>query len=311
MNKKLLKIGLIVLVFLFFVYFSLNGKNIKSLEVPLLKPLNEKSNGTLILNGVAYPKAKILIYINDQYVDDITVDENGSFTKTVNFDSEGIKKIKTKQTYKNISSNFSKEYSVTVDTTPPNRKLFKLYNLPEMTKANNILIKGVGSPNDYLILNGSKFVVSKTGTFEINYSLKEGPNDLEFSMQDEMGNKTDILDKRTILVDTISPEISSWAYGTSEATKELVVVNIGAWQSISSVPITGQIYGNIKSLSIDGKEITWDENKEIFQRISLPISIGLNKFKVVVEDIAGNISSGYVETTAVKSNNTLDVNIVN
>lgn len=286
----------------------------RSLEIPILKPLNEKSNGTLTLTGSAYPKAKILVFINDQYIDDTVVDESGSFSKIVTFNNEGVKKIKTKQTFNGISSDFSREYSVTVDISPPNGKLFKLSKLPEITKAKSILIKGVGSPNDYLVFNGNKYQISKSGTFEMNYDLKEGPNNLEFAMEDELGNKTDILDKRTILVDTIPPEISNSSYfdvSGDGLTREAVNIKIGSWPDIYSVPISGNIKGNIKRITLDGKEITWDENKQIFQRIYLPIQIGLNRFKIVAEDLAGNVSTGYIETSAERRKDTIDINVIN
>lgn len=119
--------------------------------------------------------------------------------------------------------------------------------------------------------------------------------------------------------DTIPPKIESYCFGALgelEAPKkneERVCIKIDSWNgyldSVNSVPITGKIEGDIKSITVDGKKVTWDENKEIYQRLNLYIYGGLNKYKVVAEDMSGNKSSGYIETDAQNNDNNLNVNL--
>ena len=118
-------------------------------------------------------------------------------------------------------------------------------------------------------------------------------------------------------VDTVAPRIENFclssAFPPLKKFEERVCINIDSWSgyldSTNSIPITGKIEGDIKSITVDGKKIVWDENKEIYQRISLYVYGGLNKYKVVVEDINGNKATGYVETDAENTDNDLDVNL--
>ena len=52
-------------------------------------------------------------------------------------------------------------------------------------------------------------------------------------------------------------------------------------------------------MTVDGKRIYYDENHEIFQRITLYTPYGLNKYKVVATDLDGNSSSVLLEMTVV------------
>lgn len=116
-------------------------------------------------------------------------------------------------------------------------------------------------------------------------------------------------------VDTIPPKIQNYCFGSTPQKKfeETVCVRIDSWNGYlnqtNSVPITGSIQGDIKSLTIDGKKITWDENNQIYQRINLYIYGGLNKYKVVAEDAAGNKATGYVQTDAQNTDNDYNLNI--
>lgn len=115
--------------------------------------------------------------------------------------------------------------------------------------------------------------------------------------------------------DKTPPKIEGYCFNFTALKKneERVCIKIDSWNgyldSVNSVPITGKIEGGIKSITVDGKKITWDENNEIYQRINLYIYGGLNKYKVVVEDMNGNKSTGYVETNANSTDNDLDINL--
>lgn len=117
--------------------------------------------------------------------------------------------------------------------------------------------------------------------------------------------------------DTVPPRIENYCFSSAfpalKKNEERVCIKIDSWNgylnSTNSIPITGKIEGEIKSITVDGKKITWDENKQIYQRINLYIYGGLNKYKVVAEDMNGNKSTGYVETDAANTDNDLDVNL--
>ncbi len=311
--KSLVLIVLIIILSGIFYYFS--TEHITSLEPPIIKGVSGKYGASLPLEGTAYPHSKVLIYINGQYTDDAPVDDRGSFSKTLLFTTNGKKSIKTRQTYKNVMSDYSEEYKIETDVTPPDDKDFTLTTkFPESDTKGSILIKGTGSPNDFLIIDDQKFQISDDGTFELTYYLSEGENDLGFAMEDAYGNRTNILERHAMYVDSTPPVISNYFHPTNKgATQESVVINIGQWQgyldSVNSVAITGSIQGKVKSITVDGKNISWDENNAIYERVNLFIYGGINKYKVVVEDMAGNLATSYVETTAERDTDELNVNL--
>lgn len=117
-------------------------------------------------------------------------------------------------------------------------------------------------------------------------------------------------------IDTVPPRIDSSCFISDDTLKkneERVCIEIGNWSgyldSTNSMPITGKIVGDVKSVTVDGKKITWDENKQIYQRINLYVYGGLNKYKVVAEDMKGNKSTGYIETDAANTSNDVNVNL--
>lgn len=295
----------IVIIALIVIVYSYQQR-VTELDPPIIKKPDEKTGASLTISGTAYPGSKILFYIDDEYKDDTLADDNGNFSKEISFKEGGKKIIKAKQTYENVSSDFSEEYTVTVDVTPPDATLFKITTLPNSLRNKEILIKGSATPNDYVVLKEVKHQIDSNGSFRIKETLKEGENNLEFKLCDEFNNMTKVVYKKKILVDTVPPKLETDFCLSSDASldvsQEYVCVSIGSWtgylDSFNSVPITGSIRKTIKYITIDGKKIYWDENNEIYQRINLYIKGGLNKYRVIVEDKLGNKSTGYVETTA-------------
>ena len=298
-----------------FLYFS--REQIDELSPPIIKGLSEKSGSNLLITGAAYPESKILVYIDNQYKEDVVADQWGNFEKNIIFTTQGVNKIKVKQTYKNISSDFSKEHSVYVDLTPPYASFFKISELPDFYKQESISIEGTASPNDYIVLNENKYIINENGIFKINYILHEGDNNLNIKLSDEFNNETDIIFEKNIYVDTVPPKLDTGYCFSNNSnlgiTEEYACVRIGTWQGYldanNSIPIVGSINGNIKYITVDGRNINWDENNEIYQRINLYIYGGLNRYKVVVEDLSGNKTTAYVETTAGRIKDSIDVNL--
>lgn len=320
-NKKLFIIfGIIALLVLsvlaITVYISNN--RITSIPAPVIKNLPSTLGGRVVLQGVGYPESKVLIFYNDSLIDQTTVDYSGNFSKNIIVTNEGEATFKVKLMYKDIESAFSNSIISLIDLTPPDPTTFKMSStIPSQQNQNTVTLNGTISAGDKLLINGKDYPVEENGSFSIIYTLTEGNNTLGFQMVDSYGNKTSELLRSEIYVDTIKPEISSSLFGDCDTktapTKEIVQIRIGEWSgyldSTNSVAIVGCIGGNVKSITVDGKKINWDENNEIYQRVNLYIRGGLNKYKTVVTDKAGNIATGYVETTAVKDKDSIDVNL--
>lgn len=308
-------IGIVALAALGVFYFG--REEVDRLEPPILKNFGDKSGANLLLSGTAYPKSKVLVYVNGQYEEDILTDNTGHFEKNIIFKSEGIKKISTKQVYKNIASDFSDEAQIEVDITAPDMSKLRVNELPSFSKQGSILVRGSGESNSFIVLNRNKYKIDASGKFEVNHPLTEGSNVLEIKLADDLDNMSETAYKHTIVVDSIPPKLEtlclSSAYKSLRPTEELVCISIGSWEgyldSVNSVPITGSVSGQLKNITIDGKAIRWDENNEIYQRINLFIHGGLNKYKVVAEDNYGNVSTGYVQTDAERTKESIDLNI--
>ena len=160
--------------------------------------------------------------------------------------------------------------------------------------------------------------INSEGSFEDKIILVEGLNTLEFIIKDKVGNSV-VSKNQQIYVDSIAPKIVTSSFECrykdtdTLSTQEKVCIEIGDWSgyldSYNSLPIVGSVTGQIKSISVNGKSVEWDENNEIYQRLNLYLSGGINKYKVIVEDISGNVSSAYIETSAERTQDTINLNI--
>ncbi len=304
------RVAIVVIALSGLTLWSNRTPSITHLDPPLLKAEDVTIGKQTTLSGIAYPNTRIAIYLNDSLTGEVSASSDGTFQRQINFDKEGENKLKAKQLYKNISSDFSDEILFLVDLTPPDANLFKINNKPSASPDQKVfLIKGTAIPNEYVVLNNSKHPINEDGSFEIDYPLKEGNNIVKITLSDRFDNRTEILYEKTVFVDTTPPKISTilcdssfFSKVTTEETEEYVCIESGEWQSslftAVNIPITGKIRGDIKSITLDGKRIYWDENNTIYQKIPLSVDLGLNKYKIVAEDKFGNTSSDWLEITA-------------
>lgn len=316
--KIFITVALIFFSIFAFSYFT--QEKIERLDPPIIKQPKENGGANIFISGTAYPNSHVLIYINNQYGDDAFTNENGIFEKMITTKKEGINQITAKQTYKNITSGSSNIIQVNADLTAPDSTLFSINDHPETSKSKIISIYGNSESNSEVWINNSKYDVDASGHFSGSYELSEGSNNLQIRLADKYGNRTKIISEKTVAIDTTAPKLETGIfcdlYNNNEnigINEEYVCIKIDNWQGyldiINSVPITGYIKGNIKYITIDNINITWDENNEIYQRINLMVHGGLNKYKVVVEDLDGNKASSYVELNATRNNDSIDLNI--
>ncbi len=288
---------------------------LKSLQPPDVNALVSANVGkTVELSGVGYPNAKVLIYQNDNFVGETLVDDDGVFRSTVNFNSDGEYKIRTKQTKGKIVSDFSKEFILVADTTPPDGKITLDSTPPIITKSKELTITGrISNPEDILLVNDSTHTVDGTGKFVAKISLSEGDNNLNFKLKDKAGNESSLLGYK-VKVDTIPPKIDTsfcLRLGNPPATQEYVCVKYGQFHSYSSyynIPFDGEIKGDIKSVTLGGKKLKADENNRLVQNVGFTLNYGTNKLKVVAEDNAGNVSSDYLNIEIVRDGDNYDRN---
>lgn len=295
------------------------GCDPKELSKPNVKKIRENTSSKIEVLGSAYPNSKILIFVNSDYTSDGIADKEGNFSIPLIFQEEGLKEIKVKQVYKDIESEFSNSQKITVDLSPPIGNIQINSTIPEITKENILKISGTVKDVESRILVNDDFLINldENGNFTKEIKLREGDNNLKFYLVDRVGNKTGILKEHTVKMDTTAPKLKTGfcfsEYKDLKPTEEYVCIKIGSWQgyldSVNSVPITGNKKGAIKYITVDGKNIKWDENEEIYHRINLFIYGGLNKYKVVVEDMMGNKTTDYVQTNAERTQDSINLNL--
>ena len=67
-----------------------------------------------------------------------------------------------------------------------------------------------------------------------------------------------------------------------------------------SVPVKGQILGDVTSLSINGKETKFRKGA-FYQRIHMMLKMGYNEIPVLIKDKFGNTTESYIETTIIRT----------
>lgn len=291
------------------------GNRVTHLDQPVVKVEKTLVSSEVPVSGLGYPGARIAIYVEDQFVQDLPVSPDGTFQGKIILKEEGPKELKAKQVYKNISSEFSEAIHLQVDLMPPDKSSFVLNTkIPEFTKETSLTFEGKANPGDIVLVKTMPYAVNEEGVFSGTFLLLNGENTLNFSLSDEAGNLV-LVETHKIIVDSLPPKIgTTWCTSKPSTSnslasldinnlkpgEEYVCVSTGQWQDWQDpapVPIVGYIVGDVASITVNGKKITPDENDEIYQRIMLPVPKGLNKYKVVATDKYGNQSTANISMT--------------
>lgn len=301
-SKKIILviIGLLAIFFTLFIvviFFS----------PPEVSSIDKISGSKVTVSGKAFSFTSVQIYVNDKYLATANVKRDGTFTKDLEFNNEGKKVIKIKQSYLTLSSVFCKAMETETDLTPPNTSTFQLKSdIPQSLDTKTLLLSANMNKDDTLLVNGEEYSPEPNGILNSNITLEEGDNTLRLKLIDKYGNASSVFMEKTINVDTSKIEISDRSLCAFYVTTRDVCISIGDWtgylDQYNSVAITGKVGEKIKAVTVDGKSISWDENRDVYTRISIYINGGLNKYKVVATDIDGETVTGYISTTAERNN---------
>ena len=283
------------------------------LDPPLIRAMGDKVGKEAVISGIAYPGAKLAVYLDDEFVQDTTVNDDGDFELRIGLAREQLTHVKAKQLYGNITSEFSEQIEFDVDLTPPDKNTLRIGSeIPSFSKETSLTVKGSAEPGDVVVVNNVPHTVSTDGQFTADVALKNGSNTLRVELSDNVDNRVDI-DTFTVEVDSIAPRVgTSWCSSANNDTDDLgagqeyVCVSTGQWEDWrdpAPIPIVGYVRGEIGSITVDGKRIYPDENNEIYQRVSLAVPKGLNKYKVVVTDKHGNTTTTNLSMTVSRVDN--------
>jgi hypothetical protein len=178
---------------------STNGSNIPDtgLAPPVLNIPYEATNSAKIdISGYGSTDTKVKIYIDGDEKSEVDVSSDGTFVAKDIELSLGTNNISAKTIDKDKESLDSKTIRLILDTEKPKLEV----NEPSdgsTTKERRIKITGVTDTGSQVFVNGNQTIVNSDGSFNGDYSLSDGDNNLTIKALDKAGNSTEVTRKVT------------------------------------------------------------------------------------------------------------------
>lgn len=166
---------------------------------PLLNPMfNATNSANINVSGVSSPKQTIELYINEELVNKITTEDDGSF-KFTDIKLNGTENIlKAKAIIDNNESDFSKPISVLFKNSNPSLTIESPSDNQNFSSdQKSIEVTGKTDAGVKVTINDFWVIVDETGKFSYNLTLKDGENNIKIIAIDEAGNKTEMEKKVT------------------------------------------------------------------------------------------------------------------
>src|SRR3989339_260763 len=135
---------------LFFILFLPGCSTPEQLDAPEFYIVNAVYSESFELSGLAYPKATVKLYIDDNLISSVQADNWGEFIIEVSGLTEGNHVLTLSQTFKNISSEKSEVRSITIDLTPPSNEFHINEKIPTYTSDATLSFSGNAEPNSTL-----------------------------------------------------------------------------------------------------------------------------------------------------------------
>lgn len=164
-----------------------NGDNIAPFP-PKINPLPKATaSETIDISGSSEANSIIKLYLNDTETKNTQTDENGTFIFKKITLSKGDNTLYTQAIDSaGNTSQKSKAETITFKTEGP------LLEVQNETDQENGLVKITGTTDQDVIVtvNGRRAIVSRNGTFTIEFKLNEGENNFQLEAEDAAGNIT-------------------------------------------------------------------------------------------------------------------------
>jgi hypothetical protein len=208
-------IGILIILFLLFrfgidalVNFSLflsgnknqtntqNSNQINYITVPTLNPLAQATNSAqIIITGQSTKGYQVLLYVNNNNVDQVNADNNGNFVFKETLTS-GDNQISAKAETNNKQSAFSDTIDVVYKNSPPTLDISspndgQSFNKNLVNTNNTIDVTGKTDQGVSVTVNGFWAVVDDSGNFSYILPLQNGDNQLKIIAIDQAGNKVE------------------------------------------------------------------------------------------------------------------------
>ncbi len=144
-----------------------------------------------IAGSSSYNEGKIILYVNEKEVDDISLDGSNNFEfKRIDL-RNGENTINAKYFLDDKESDFSQDYSITRSSDKPELEISAPSDKSSFTKADKtITVSGKTDPNNSITVNGFRAIVDSEGEYSYRLELSEGENTITVEATNEAGIKT-------------------------------------------------------------------------------------------------------------------------
>ena len=206
-------IGILVILFLLFrfgidalVNFSVfisgsknqvttqDSNQLNYVTAPTLNPQPQATNSAhIIITGQSTKDYSVLLYLNNNNVDQVNTDKNGGFVFKEDLTS-GNNQIKVKAKFNNKQSDFSNTIDVIYKNSAPALDISapsdgQSFNKNLVNTNNTINVTGKTDAGVSVTVNGFWAVVDDSNNFSYTLPLQNGDNQLKIVATDPAGNK--------------------------------------------------------------------------------------------------------------------------
>jgi hypothetical protein len=173
-----------------------NSNQVNYISVPTLNPLLQATNSAqIVISGQSVKGYQIVLYINNNNVDQVAADQNGNFSFNENLTS-GDNQIKVKaqlngkqSDFSNISDTIYKNSSPALDVSLPSDG--QTFNKNQVNTGNTINVNGKTDSGVSVTVNGFWAVVDDSNNFSYTLTLQNGDNQIKIVAVDQAGNKSE------------------------------------------------------------------------------------------------------------------------
>lgn len=166
---------------------------------PTLDPLPVATkSSSIVVTGSGQVGLTLVLYLNDQELQDIPVTKSGTFKMTIPNLKDGTNTISAKLTdNKGSISDLSNVLTVDIKQKQPTLTVsFPADGTTILGDNNMVTVSGITDDNTTVTINGRFVVVRSDNSFSYQYPLNTGQNKLTIVAADEAGNTTTV--ERTI-----------------------------------------------------------------------------------------------------------------
>ncbi|MDO8639019.1 MAG: hypothetical protein Q7R43_05570 [Candidatus Daviesbacteria bacterium] len=162
-------------------------------------PFEATNSSAIVIKGYSTPEKQVELYIDDNLLDTIKVESDGSFTSDRVFLNIGTNNIYGKTIDdKGTKSLPSKNIKIIYSNEKPKLDVSEPSDNQTINGGDKkVKVSGSTNPNNDVTINESRVIVSQDGNFSQTIDINEGDNNIVISAINDIGNTTQISRKVT------------------------------------------------------------------------------------------------------------------